>query len=173
MSSNHTVITPQAVLAVTLLLAAVAAAQTPAEKAAVDLARNTLAEQLRIGPERVEVAAVEARRWGGAVLHCRSPRDPDGESGIPGYLVRLRIDDDRFDLRVGQERAILCGINDTSGPARPERGTIERHNRPGNDISEVEEACVSCPEEAGSNRDLATAHMDQTFDPLELVSDHR
>jgi hypothetical protein len=156
MSSMNGAAAPQALLALTLLLVGVAAAQPPSKDAAVELAKKTLAKKLRSTPDKLEVVSVEAARWAGPAIRCGSTRESEGGPEVSGYDVRLGLGVSTFDVRIGGGKAVFCGFNP---PKSPQAGR-----------GEVEESLSAQTEQARSDLAKRLSVTPEEIEILEAIS---
>jgi hypothetical protein len=122
MGSMKGVVALQALLA--LAVTSVAGAETLEQKAAVDLARKTLAKKVRSTPDKLELVSVETVDWAGPGVNCGPNRGSEGGPPVSGYEVRLALGVTTFDVRVSEDKAILCGFNPPQS-SDATRGDIE------------------------------------------------
>src|SRR5690606_27088969 len=91
------------------------------EEQAVALAKQRLAETLRITAEQIEVRSVEARTWNDSSLGCGRPGEMAMQVITHGYAVTLAVDGREHAVHVAGANAIVCD--------RP--GLIRKEFRPG------------------------------------------
>ncbi|MGC8836860.1 MAG: hypothetical protein ACP5UM_00470 [Anaerolineae bacterium] len=81
---------------------------TARERAAADLCAATLAGQLAIPVETIQVLEVEAVEWPDTSLGCPEPGMMYAQVITPGYRVRLRAGEATYTLHTDGKRAVSC-----------------------------------------------------------------
>jgi hypothetical protein len=76
---------------------------------AVSLATGTLAHDLGLPPDSIELRRATAVDWPDASLGCPQAGEVYVQVVTPGYLVSLQADGQVFAVHVGPGRAIVCG----------------------------------------------------------------
>jgi hypothetical protein len=93
---------------VSMLMAVEAAPAAPDREEAVRLALDVLAARLGMRPEGISIQETTATEWPDSSLGCPQKGLVYTARVIPGFVVRLRVDDQILDLRVGEGRAVVC-----------------------------------------------------------------
>lgn len=81
---------------------------TARERAAADLCVASLATQLAIPADQVQVLAVEAVEWPDTSLGCPEPGMMYAQVITPGYRVRLRAGEATYILHTDGKRTVAC-----------------------------------------------------------------
>jgi len=98
-------------LLLTMTLAAVLGGAAPAEddrSAALRLARTTLAGALGVAEDRVRVDEVQAVAWPDAALGCPDKGQEYAQAIVPGYAIRMTVNEASHRVHVGNGRAVIC-----------------------------------------------------------------
>jgi hypothetical protein len=80
-----------------------------ARQAALDLALTALTKKLAVDGDAVKVLDATPVEWPDAALGCPEKGVVYAQMVVPGYRIRLRVDDLTHDVHVGGARAVLCG----------------------------------------------------------------
>lgn len=81
---------------------------TARERAAADLCVSTLATQLAIPAEKIQILDVEAVEWPDTSLGCPEPGMMYAQVITPGYRVRLQAGEAIYTLHTDGKRAVSC-----------------------------------------------------------------
>ena len=75
----------------------------------VKLAIETLAHELGLGTDLVELRRASPVDWPDSSLGCPQVGETYLQVVTPGYLVSLQADGQVFSVHVGPDRAVVCG----------------------------------------------------------------
>jgi hypothetical protein len=76
---------------------------------AIKLATETLAHELGLGTDLVELRRASSVDWPDSSLGCPEEGKTYLPVVTPGYLVSLQVDGQVFSVHVGPDRALVCG----------------------------------------------------------------
>jgi hypothetical protein len=76
--------------------------------AAVRLAQATLARTLGVTEERVRLEDIRPVEWPDAALGCPGKGQAYTQGLVPGYAVRMNVDDSSHRVHVGGGRGVVC-----------------------------------------------------------------
>lgn len=80
----------------------------PTEAQAIQLAKDALREKLGTSDTEIRVERAHAVDWPDAGLGCPEEGQTYPKVPTPGYHVVLRVDHQRYNVRVGEKRAVIC-----------------------------------------------------------------
>lgn len=83
--------------------------------AAIDLAKATLAKEVAVGADLIELVDAAEAEWRDSSLGCAQRGMAYAPVITAGYRVTLGIGGDRFVVHVASGRAVVCGKPQTSG----------------------------------------------------------
>jgi len=90
-------------------------ADDAARQQAVALAKDELARILRASATTIELVDAVATRWRDSALGCPEKGVVYAPVLTSGYIVRLRVGQERHAVHVGSGRAVICAAKTTSG----------------------------------------------------------
>jgi len=90
------------------------------ENEAIRLAEETLSESLNVDLDQIEVVFVTKIDWPDASLGCPQKGMFYAQVIIPGYKVILKVDEDQYDIHVGEGHAVICVSGQPLGETIPD-----------------------------------------------------
>ncbi len=85
------------------------AAKLPdASEVALEAALEDLAARLSLDKDAIEILSVEKRIWNDASLGCPEPGKMYAQVMTPGFVIRLKAEDETYEYHASLTRAVLC-----------------------------------------------------------------
>lgn len=109
-----------------LLPIALFGGEDAAREAAVAAAREAIRTRLNAPDSRIHLVEALAAQWGDASLGCPEKGTSYAQVVTEGFQVRLRVEDRTFDVRVADQRTVVCGLGTATPGAEADAAATTR-----------------------------------------------
>ncbi|HET9915185.1 MAG TPA: hypothetical protein VFQ13_25060 [Anaerolineales bacterium] len=96
------------------------AAEGGIQKKFIQIVQNDLATRLNVDVEEINVLLIESIEWPNAALGCPSPGKVYPQGRVPGFRIRLEVDDNEYFYHTDRKgQFVLCPENNVDLPDYP------------------------------------------------------